>query len=264
MPMPSSTKQREDEPEAEVLHFWTPFHVNVDENYDFLPKNPIFRLFSRFLRRVVLTIFPLYNRLFFHLRVNGMEKLRELEGGAVTICNHVHLLDCTMVADCFQRRMVYFPTLKSNMEIPVVGGLVRLLGGIPIPKENRAFTRFSKIVNSLLQRGEIVHLYPEGILAPYYHGIRSFRRGAFTYAYDAEVPVIPMVISYRQPGPVASLLHKRPLLNLDILDPVYPDLTLERHEGIDVLREGCWQAMNRCFEGHAECELEWEEEPAGV
>ena len=42
-------------------------------------------------------------------------------------------------------------------------------------------------------------MYPEGILYPRYNGIRTFKRGAFSLAYECNVPVIPYVIRYVEP-----------------------------------------------------------------
>lgn len=245
--MPVSTERREGEPTSEVLHMWTPYHTQVGADYDFVPRNPVFRLFSVLLWRLVLLVFPLYNRLFFHLRVKGREKLKGFKGGGVTICNHVHVLDCTMVACCFRTRKLHWPTLKTNIDIPVISTLVRLLGGIPIPRGPHALSQFSFVVKQLLDKGEMVHIYPEGILAPYYSSIRSFRRGAFAYAYDSNVPVIPMVITYREPRHALSrFFHRKPLLQMNILDPIYPRQEGDRREQIDLLRENCFQAMYAC------------------
>lgn len=53
------------------------------------------------LRKIALTLLPIYNRLMFGLTVSGEDNLANIRGGMVTICNHVHTLDCTMVAGDF-------------------------------------------------------------------------------------------------------------------------------------------------------------------
>ncbi len=236
------------EPETEVVHMWTPYDVKVDEHYDFVPDGPVFAAVSRGLVRLVVTVFPLINRICFGLETVGKEKLEALSGGAVTVCNHVHILDCTMAACCAPRRKMYFPTLKTNFDIPVIRFLVRVLGGIPIPRGNRGLARFSAVIRELLRKGNLVHFYPEGILDPYYGPIRSFRRGAFAYAYDSGVPVVPMVITYREPvGRAARFFHRKPLLRMTVLEPVYPRLTGDRQKDVDWLKKTCSEAMTRKF-----------------
>ena len=149
-------------------------------------------------------------------------------------------------ASGLKKRML-FPTLKSNLEIPFIRHLVRLLGGIPIPTSTKAFGRFCKVVKDSLRQGDWVHLYPEGMLAPYFDGVRPFHRGAFMFAHDCGVPVVPFVIHYRES---ASRWRKgRLLLNMTILPPIYPRDTGNRKQDIDWLRQQCFEAMREGY-GH--------------
>ena len=205
-------------PDKPVVNMWTPLRLRVDENYPFVPRGRAFRIASGALHRLAGAVLPLFNRLMFGLQVEGREHLLGIPGGAVTVCNHVHILDCSMVASAsgLKKRML-FPTLKSNLEIPFIRHLVRLLGGIPIPTSTKAFGRFCKVVKDSLRQGDWVHLYPEGMLAPYFDGVRPFHRGAFMFAHDCGVPVVPFVIHYRES---ASRWRKgRLLLNMTILPP---------------------------------------------
>ncbi len=52
---------------------------------------------QRAFRRFAYAVLKGYNRLFFGLRVRGEGKPPGIEGGAVTICNHVNMVDCTFV-----------------------------------------------------------------------------------------------------------------------------------------------------------------------
>ncbi len=45
----------------------------------------------------------------------------------------------------------YFPTLKSNLEIPVIRKLVEYLGGFPIPETPKAFRSFSRKIEEMLR-----------------------------------------------------------------------------------------------------------------
>ena len=47
--------------------------------------------------------------------------------------------------------------------------------GLPIPETPKALRVFNGVIGELLSRGNYVHVYPEGVLYPYYlKGIRSF------------------------------------------------------------------------------------------
>ena len=67
-----------------------------------------------------------------------------------------------MMAELLWPRRAYFITLQSNLELPVIRHLVRLLGGIPIPRGRRMPPRFHKEVLRALEEGAAVPIYPEG------------------------------------------------------------------------------------------------------
>ena len=83
----------------------------------------------------------------------------------------------------------------------------------------------------------------QGYLSPYCREIRPFQRGAFLFAYDCGVPIVPFVITYREPLPLRRLLRRCPPLTLQILPPVYPDLNAPRREEIDRLMTVCRDRM---------------------
>lgn len=200
------------------------------------------------LRKIALTLLPVYNRLMFGLTVSGEDNLADVSGGMVTICNHVHTLDCTMVAGVCRQHRMYFLTLDENLKMPFVGHLVDDLGGIPIPGRISEFRGFMEGIEATLRQGDAIHLFPEGSLEPYCPTLRPFQKGAFTFAYDAEVPLVPMVLTYRSVNGVRSLLRKKPLLHLEILKPVYPDVNNKKSHEIQRLLEKCRLEMQKVLE----------------
>ena len=214
---------------------YKPKPLTIDDAYTFLNRGPLFRFLCGAFRRFAYCILRVYNRLFFGLRVTGREYLRGIDGGAVTICNHVNLLDCTFVACHCGKKKPWFPTLKSNLEIPFIRRLVEYLGGFPIPETPRAFRSFSLKIEEMLNEGEWVHLFPEGELIPYCRELRPFHRGAFNYACRCQVPVIPFVVTYRQNTGLRRLLRRQPALDLTILPPVYPRAEGGRAETLRVM-----------------------------
>ena len=222
---------------------------NLGENV-IIERNEDKRYFeNRFaLRKIALTLLPLYNRLMFGLTVSGEDNLADVSGGMVTICNHVHTLDCTMVAGVCRQHRMYFPTLDENLKMPFVGHLVDDLGGIPIPGKLSEFRGFMEEIEATLRQGDAVHLFPEGSLEVYCPTLRPFQKGAFTFAYDAEVPLVPMILTYRSVNGVRSLFRKKPFLHLEILKPVYPDVNNKRSHEIQRLLEKCRLEMQKAFE----------------
>lgn len=232
--------------EEHVVKMWTPYNIKVDENYKFISDNPVFNAVSGGLKAFALPALAGLNKLVFKLEIIGRENLEPLKGkGFITVCNHVNLLDCGMIANAVGRRDITFTTIKENFEIPVVRILVKLLGGIPIPRTAKAMVKFSEAVSQLLKEGHVVHFYPEAVLFPYYNGIRGFRRGAFTYAVKNNVPIAPMIITYHDPK---SNLRKKPIAKIHVLEPVYPNAELPEREAIKELKDKVTLSMQNAFD----------------
>jgi 1-acyl-sn-glycerol-3-phosphate acyltransferase len=127
-----------------------------------------------------------------------------------------------MIACSLFPRKPLFASLKSNFEIPFIRWLVRLLGGVPIPESPKALHAFMEAMRQQLQKGRIVHFYPEASLWPRYEELRPFKNGAFHLAVKSDVPIVPMVFTFREPGSLVKKLHKKQLVTLTIGKPEYP------------------------------------------
>lgn len=239
-----STEQKLDD--NHVVKMWTPYNIKVDESYQFLPSEG-FKRFSVGLKGFAKPILKAINQIAFSLEIEGQEYARALDGkGFITVCNHVNVLDCTMVGIAVNRTDIVLTTIKENFEVPVVRLFVKALGAIPIPRSVKAIEKFSEAVGTLLQQGNVVHFYPEGILFPYYNGLRKFRRGAFNYAVKNDVPVLPMVITYHERN---SKFRKTPTAKIHILPPVYKDETLKtEREQIKDMKTRVTSAMQDKFD----------------
>ena len=217
----------------------------VDENYEFLPKNIFFRFFSAVLRVLAVGFMYLYNTVVFGMKVEGRKNLKGLPSkGFVSVCNHVHGLDCTMVACALGVTSLYYPSRKGNLDLPWRKRLIHILGAVPIPPSSvKAFQNFQKAMATVLREGKVVHIFPEGYLKPYHPELREFKRGAFKLAYDNRVPVVPLVISYRQSTGWRKLTNRKPLLTISIIKPLLPDPDLQEKEEIKRLLNASYHEM---------------------
>ena len=195
-----------------------------------VPKNKIFKFFSfLFYYLIALPLLFIYTFFMFGLKVEGKKNLREIKKsktGAVTISNHVHYVDCTMVALAMIPKKVIFTTLESNFNIPVAGVLIRMLGGVPVPKKLNEIKIMQGQIVEQLKKGRYVQIYPEGHLINYYEGVREFYKGAFKFACQAQVPIIPIGVIWREPKGFFKIYKKKPCATLKIGKPIFADYRL--------------------------------------
>lgn len=204
-----------------VIEMWRPLEFNIDENYEYIPKGKIFNYFSNMLYYgVAVPVLYLLTKALYDLEIEGKENIQKLETGAVTVSNHVLILDCAMVGLALDDKKVYYTTLEDSFKIPFVRHLIKLLRAIPIPTENKNKPYFMKALDEILQNGDIVHFYPEASLWPYHNKIRNFKTGAFRFAIRNNVPIIPIVFTFRRPNGIRRIFKKKSDVTLTILEPI--------------------------------------------
>jgi len=232
------------DPSAHRIHMPTPFTYKVDENFSFINKNMFFRLGSTILFYLIaIPLLDIISILWFGLRITGRKNLRYVKGGAVTVTNHVHMLDSPMVACGLFPKKAHMASLKSNFEIPVIRWLVRMLGGVPIPETPKALNSFMESMRGELEKGKIVHFYPEASLWPWHDELRPFKNGAFNLAIRSNVPIVPMVFRFRKAWWPFTLIKKKPLVTLEVGKPIFPQEEGSDKQRIIMLRDQTHQYM---------------------
>ena len=98
-------------------------------------------------------------------------------------------------------------------------------------------------MTAALNDGAVVQIYPEGILVPYWEGIRSFQKGAFYLAAQSGKPILPSVITFHRPRGIYRLYKRKPCIHLTFLEPVYPTPNDTSREEILRLQKVCRERM---------------------
>lgn len=181
----------------------------------------IFSIFSNILYYIIaFPILTILTKIIYDLKIEGKENIRNLKSGAITVSNHVLVLDCAMVGIACGWKKVCYTAQEKSFKIPFVGKLIRLLNAIPVSSEIEEKKHFIQDVDKRLQKGGIVHFYPEAVLIPYDNTIREFKNGAFDFAVRNQIPVIPMVFKFRKPRGIRKIFKRKPDVTLTILKPV--------------------------------------------
>ena len=237
-------KEEEIVPEdSHVLHFWQPCKFEIDEDFDFVNDNFLFNTFSNLLYMIAYPILVFITKFFYGFRIEGKENLENITTGKITVANHVHPLDCTMVGLANVPQKTFYTSLESNFKIPVVRRIIKLFNTVPIPQNIKYTKAFMDSIDELLQKNKTVHFYPEGSLWPYYNNIRHFKNGAFDFAVRNNVPVVPMVIRFHKPKKISNLIKTRTTITLVVQKPIYPNRMLGKKEAILELKEKVYQSM---------------------
>ena len=240
---PTVRKREEDE---HILHFRQTCPFVISPDYDYLHDRWWQTAISLLVRIVIVPLLFLFHYIAFGFRIYGCQNLKMLrKRGAVTICNHIHPIDCTMIYVALRHLRGYFVTLDTNFKIPVARHLIRLLGGVPISKNPHQVNDLLRSAGTALKRGNYVQIYPEAVLKPYCHTLRNFHPGAFRIAAENGAPVLPMVITLERPFGFFAWYKRKRCLRLHILPPIEPDMTLKKRDRTEKLQRECFEAMNQ-------------------
>lgn len=126
------------------------------------------------------------------VRQRGLENVRP--GQSYVFCmNHVSLLDTPVFVQSVPLFCRSFQD-RAHFRIPIYGGLVRVLGQLPVDRKDKALNQQSfEQARDRLRAGESFAVFPEG------HRTRDgrlgdFFPGAFRLAVEAGVPVLPVAV----------------------------------------------------------------------
>lgn len=236
--------ERSDEHMLKVKHL---VDTNFDEKFAYLDKSFWYKVKRVFLWIALnLFVFPVCT-LCHGLKIHGKKNLRKnrkyFKDGAITICNHVFMWDYICVLKAIRPHLQYHPGWKTNFEGPN-RKLIRLVGGIPVPTDNpRAMVRFSQAIDEVLEKKKWLHFFPEGSMWYYYPDIRPLKKAIFKYSVKHNKPVIPITLSFRPRKGLWKLFGSKPCVDLNIGEPLFPDMDLPRNEAIDKMHKEAYHVM---------------------
>ena len=223
---------------------WAIFPSTVDPENPYKQGNILTRIRNRICYTLVVGLCTIVSLTFYGLRFKGRRNLSGIKGGAISVSNHLHNIDATMLAASFVPRKITFTSMAGNFKLPVVRWVLKWVGVVPIPSNTSSLRHFFKQTADFAARGGIVHFYPEGSLWQYAKTLRPFKNGAFHVAAGAGVPVIPMTVSLRPPRGLYRLFRRKPLFTVTILPPVYIDESLTGQRQVQDLRTRTHELMD--------------------
>ncbi len=229
--------------------------VKVDKNYPFVDDSLELKLKRWFVYEIVLNIIENFRlHLQFGLRFEGREILKkykqQFKRGAITLANHCFRKDAEFVLLAIKAKR----TTKIPMFAPNFGTKdefwLRTIGGIPIPPQEEgmsAYKCFNAAFDEFHKRGSWFHIFPEAARWDWYKPLRPFQKGAFTWAYKYNIPIIPCVITFRERTGIYKLLGDKslPLVTVKITEPIFPDTTQPRQNEVDRMREEAHKQMEK-------------------
>ncbi len=147
---------------------------------------------SRFYK-VMYALFAGIVKVLFSIKVINPENEPE-EGGYLICSNHVSAADAVVICYAFKKNQAHFMAKKELFKIPLLSGLIRLLGAFPVDRGGSDVGAVKKAI-SMIKDGMGVAMFPQGHRHP---GVdprnTPVKNGAGLISSRAECDVMPVYV----------------------------------------------------------------------
>ncbi len=126
------------------------------------------------------------------LKVEGRENIPD-EGKVFLVSNHRSYLDPPLIAYAVKKRPVFFMAKAELFKTPILSSLIKHWGNAFPVKRGKADLTALKTALEVLNKGEIVCIFPEGQRAPAGKFLKA-KWGAGLVALKAKAPIVPCLI----------------------------------------------------------------------
>lgn len=211
----------------------------IDAAYHYVHRSPVWHFASFVVYRLIVTpLAELLMRVVYGLRIRNRRALRQIRGGYFLYGNHTHGLADALIPSLLSfPRKAFVVTAPDAASIPLVGRLVEMLGGMPLPCDIGGMKHMLAAMQRRIAH-HAVAIYPEAHLWPYYNGIRPFPDASFRYPLMMHAPTVAFVITYRQRRILRAL---PPRITVTVGDPIDPADVASKKE----LRDRVYRFMCR-------------------
>lgn len=229
----------------------------LPDQVDYLQKKVSSRLKSRltfmiarrFLNRII------ENKQMIVKDILGIEHFSNLKSGAIITCNHFNAFDSfaiqmTYEAARHKKRKFYRVIREGNYtNFPgFYGMLMRNCNTFPLSSNKETMKKFMKSLDTVLQEGNFVLIYPEQSLWWNYRKPKPLKKGAYTFAARNNVPVLPCFITMQDSDVLGEDGFYIQEYTIHVSEPIYPDSHKSRAENVEYMRRKNYELWKEIYE----------------
>lgn len=158
----------------------------------------------------------------------GEENLIGFEGGAILTGNHFHFFDsgnAMHIAYKLKKRKKLFRVVKEGNFFMkgLFGFLLKNSHTLPLSSNMKTMMKFNKAIETLLNEGNLILIYPEQSMWWNYRKPRPHRIGAAHYAAKHNVPIISYFVTMEDLNTFDDNGEPNQKYTIHVLPLIYPD-----------------------------------------
>lgn len=202
--------------------------IVIDENYKYIKKNILYKICQFIVYKIFVRPFAfIYMKIKFNHKCINKKCLKNYrKKGYFVYGNHT-----LMAGDAFIPNVINFPTNTKiivhpdNISIKGTKTIIEMCGALPIPSTLSASRNFLNAIEYYIKKGNVIQIYPEAHIWPYYTNIRKFTSTSFKYPIKLKAPTFV----------ITNTFHKRKFLKtpkiITYIDgPFFPNESLNSKE----------------------------------
>ena len=204
------------------------------EDIDYLHKSLKERLRTKYAFKLASWFLKVmrYSNQFIIEDIKGIENFRSLNSGAIITCNHFSPLDSFVMEIAYRKshqklkRRKFFRIIREGnyTSFPgFYGFLMRNCNTLPLSSNKHTMKKFIKAVDKLLQKGQLILIYPEQSMWWNYRKPKPVKKGGFTFAAKNNVPVLPCFITMKDSEYKDGDGLPVQKYTINVGKPIYPD-----------------------------------------
>lgn len=185
--------------------------------------------------------------------VEGLDKIKNIKGGAIITCNHFNIFDNYAVLlalrEVDKKAKLYRVIREGNYSFKgKIGFFMRHCNNLPLSQNTATMMKFLKAIDTLLTRGEKILVYPEQGMWWNYRKPRPLKDGAYKFAVRNNVPVIAMFITLNDSDLLDKFGFPVQEYTVHIEDVIYPDKNLTSKENVDYMKNKNYELNKKTYE----------------
>ncbi len=194
----------------------------------------------------------------------GIENYIKIKNqGAILTCNHFNAYDNFAVYLAIEKELagkrLYKVIREGNYtSFPGIYGLFfRHCNTLPLSRRFSTMQLFMKSISVLLNRGEKILVYAEQGMWWNYKKPRPLTNGAFKFAVQNNVPVLPLFITMKDSNILEEDGFPVQEYTVHILEPIYPKKEYSEKQNVEYLKELNYQMCKDVYEKTYGIKLEY-------
>lgn len=187
--------------------------------------------------------------------IKGIEHFQNLDSGAVITCNHFNAFDSFAIQIAYeaanQKNRKFYRVIREGnyTNFPgFYGMLMRNCNTLPLSSNKDTMKKFIWAVNTALTNGDFVLVYPEQSMWWNYRKPKPLKKGAYTFAAQNHVPVLPCFITMEDSAILGNDGFYVQEYTIHVAEPIYPDPEKTKAENVQWMREKNYDVWKQIYE----------------